>query len=151
MSENNPAYEIYGNASNTQSDSERKPTLWVIIHLFGHSVVAGRLGESGHSSLIRIDVPDDSGYQTKWVGENAIFTMEAVSEEVARAYAHKENQIISYDEPIVPRWQYEEALRTANTRVRALEHQIGELSRRLTTVNALPEPNPEEGDDGLGW
>jgi len=51
-----------------------------------------------------------------------------------------------YDEPIVPRAQYEEALHKSRDRIHALESHIERLSRRLTAVSALPDGLPDGPD-----
>ena len=114
--------------------------MWAIVELMGHGRTAGIMRTSDLGGLLRVDVPIDEGFRTEYYGEAAIYSIKVVSEEIARAYAVPDRNIIAYDEPIVPRQQYEEALRLARGNNAMMQRQIDELTRRLTAVNALPEP-----------
>ena len=117
-----------------------KTEMWAVVELMGHDITAGiiRPGELG--GLLRIDVPIDDTFRTEYLGEGSIFRIRIVSEEIARVYAAPERGIVSYDQPIVPRAQYEEALQKSRAEMSRLQDQIKTLSKRLTAINALPEP-----------
>lgn len=130
-------------------DKDVQNDIWVIGSQFGHQQFAGVVRPSRFGKLIHLDVPDGDSYRTKFINEDSIFEMSVVSEEIARVYAAQERTITPYDEPIVSKAQYEEALRLARANSNGLERQILELQRRLTAVAALPEPEErfEPGDD----
>jgi hypothetical protein len=121
--------------------------MWAIVELMGHGRTAGLIRTSDLGGLLRVDVPVEEGYRTEYYGAAAIYSIKVVSEEIARAYALPNREIVAYDEPIVPRQQYEEALRLARRNNDALNRQIAELERRLTSVAALPEPELAEDED----
>lgn len=120
--------------------------MWATVELMGHDLTAGIIRASDLGGLLRIDVPIDDGFRTEYLGEGSIFRIRIVSEEIARAYARPERGIISYDEPIVPRAEYEEALQLMRNENQKLVHQIDTLSRRLTQVSSLPYEREIEGD-----
>lgn len=128
-------------AEETQND------MWAVVELMGHGITAGIIRKSDLGGLLRVDMPVDDYYQTQYYGESAIYSIKIVSEEIARAYARPERGIISYDEPIVPRGQYEEALQKARNINQQLEHKIKVLSRRLTDIASLPEPEYEDTEE----
>lgn len=128
--------------------NEQQNEMWAVVELMGHGRTAGIIRTSDMGGLLRVDVPIENGFRTEYYGAAAIYSIKVVSEEIARAYALPVREINVYDEPIVPRAQYEEALQLANRANRALQVQVEELQRRLTTVHALPSPS--EGDD-LGF
>lgn len=118
---------------------------WAVIELMGHGVTAGiiRPGELG--GLLRVDVPVEEGkFRTEYYGNSAIYSVKIVSEEIARAYATPEREINVYDTPIIPRAQFEEALRKVRREVESLQHQNNQLRQKLTAVEALPEHQDEE-------
>jgi hypothetical protein len=119
--------------------------MWAIIELMGHGQTAGIIRTSDLGGLLRVDVPmGNEGFRTEYYGEQAIYAIRCVSEEIARAYAIPEREILAYNEPIVPRAQYEEALQKARNHNDSLQHQIAALQRRLIQVNSLPEAREEE-------
>jgi hypothetical protein len=123
---------------------ENQNEMWALVELMGHGKTAGIVRKSDLGGLLRVDVPvGNEGFRTEYYGEQAIYAIRCVSEEIARAYALPEREICAYDEPIVPRAQYEEALQKARTHVNGLEHRINVLQNRLTQVNSLPEPSEE--------
>lgn len=123
-----------------------KVELWAVLELMGHGLTAGIIRTSDLGGLIRVDVPVSEGYRTEYYGENAIYSIKIVSEEIARAYARPQRDIVPYDEPIVPRSDYEKALRLARSKHDELERQVDELTRRLTAVNSLPAPRDDDSD-----
>jgi hypothetical protein len=113
--------------------------MWAVVELMGHGRTAGIIRTSDLGGLIRVDVPVDDGYRTEYFGEAAIYAIKVVSEEIARAYALPDRDILAYDEPIVPRADYEKALQIARNNAHDMQRQIDTLQRRLTAVSALPE------------
>ena len=114
--------------------------MWAIIELMGHGQTAGLIRKSDLGGLLRIDIPFEDKFRTEYYGEQAIYAIRIVSEEIARAYALPERDICSYNEPIVPRAQFEEALNKLRNEIQTLAHQNRVLQERLTTVTSLPEP-----------
>lgn len=75
---------------------------WAIVELLGHVRLAGRVSEEEHfgAKLGRLDIPmHGGGYTTQWFGGGSVYRLTAVSEEIARAVALR-NQ----PEP-VQRWE----------------------------------------------
>jgi len=128
------------------SENETPMEMWAIVELMGHGLTAGIIRKSDLGGLVRVDVPIGDGYRTEYYGDGAIYSIKIVSEEIARAYARPEREIRAYDEPIVPRAQYEEALRKSRHAIAVLERHNQVLQDRLTAVNALPA-NIKDGDD----
>ena len=124
--------------------SNTKNEMWAVVELMGHGQTAGIIKKSDLGGLLRVDVPVEDGFRTEYYGEQAIYAIRVVSEEIARAYAVPERDINAYDTPIVPRVQYEEALHKAREHTRTLEHQLEVLTKRLTQVNSLPEKSETE-------
>ena len=113
---------------------------WAIIELMGHGVTAGiiRPGELG--GLLRVDVPvEENKFRTEYYGNSAIYSVKIVSEEIARAYAMPDKEINVFDTPIIPRAQFEEALRKVRKEVEGLQYQNNQLRAKLTAVESLPE------------
>jgi len=125
---------------------QTKNEMWAIVELMGHAQTAGLIRTSDLGGLLRVDVPMVDGFRTEYYGNQSIYAIRVVSEEIARAFALPDREICSYDAPIVPRAQYEEALEKARHHNEKLEHQINVLQKRLTTVLSLPE-GKEEGKE----
>jgi hypothetical protein len=123
--------------------------MWAIVELMGHAQTAGIIRTSDLGGLLRVDVPVGEGFRTEYYGAQAIYAIRVVSEEIARAYALPEREICSYDVPIVPRAQFEEALQKARKMNEMQAHQIEVLQRRLTQVNSLTEGTPEKEEEGI--
>jgi hypothetical protein len=120
--------------------------MWAIVELMGHGRTAGIMRTSDLGGLLRVDVPIEEGFRTEYYGESAIYSIKVVSEEIARAYALPQRDIVAYDEPIVPRAEYERALEMSRRNAAQLQHQVNELQQRLTAVRALPAgPGEEDG------
>jgi hypothetical protein len=71
---------------------EQKPFReWAIVELFGHTTIAGQVSSQviGTCSFVRIDVPEINGQPayTRIYGEKAIYSIQPVTEEVARKAA----------------------------------------------------------------
>ena len=128
--------------------SENENERWAVVELMGHGRTAGVIRTESIGGLLRVDVPvGDDGFQTRYFGEAAIYSISIVSEEIARAYATPERDIIAYDEPIVPRAEYEKALREMRNQVAQWERRNRVLESRLTAVSALPDGNGYDPDD----
>jgi len=123
--------------------AENNIEMWAVVELMGHGLTAGIIRTSDLGGLLRVDVPIEDGFRTEYYGEAAIYSLKVVSEEIARAYARPEREISMYDEPIVPRHQYEEALRKSRQDLDALRHQVRVLQDRLTVVHSLPSGEEE--------
>lgn len=124
---------------------------WATVELMGHAQTAGRISRpSDWGGLLRVDVPtgDNGAYRTEFYGLAAIYSIKLVSEEIARAYAHREHDSIAYNAPIVTREQHQAALSQAERENYRLRDQVRQLETRLTAVNALPAP---EGDEDSGF
>ena len=123
--------------------------MWAVVELMGHGRTAGIIRTSDLGGLLRVDVPVDDGFRTEYYGNAAVYSIKVVSEEIARAYALPDRDIMAYDEPIVPRAEYERALRAARSNNRQLEARLSEMQRRLVAVNGLPAGavDPEAGTD----
>ena len=119
--------------------------MWAIVELMGHAQTAGIIRTSDLGGLLRVDVPvGDEGFRTEYYGEQAIYAIRVVSEEIARAHAMPERDIMAFDTPIVPRAKYEEMLHKSRRANDALQHQNEVLRDRLTKVTSLPEPDSDD-------
>lgn len=123
--------------------------MWALIELMGHGQTAGIIRTSDLGGLLRVDVPIEEGFRTEYYGEQAIYAIRIVSEEIARVYAKPSREISSYDVPIVPRSQFEETLHKARLQNEELQRQISVLQNRLTRVDSpeLLSENLGEDDD----
>jgi len=124
---------------------ENQVDMWAVVELMGHGRTAGVIRTSDLGGLLRVDVPIEEGFRTEYYGAAAIYSIKVVSEEIARAYARPERDIIAYDEPIVPRAEYEAALQKARMENRRLERINDALRERLVSIPALPDFDDEDG------
>lgn len=127
-------------SENTQTQNQN--TQWATVDLMGHAQTAGRIEMVG--GLLRVDVPDGDTYRTEFYGMAAIYSIKIVSEEIARAYAHRTVDVMAYDTPIVTREQHLAAMRQAEDATTHLRYRVQELERRLIAVNALPRPSDDD-------
>ena len=109
---------------------------WATVDLMGHAQTAGRIEMAG--GLLRVDVPDGDSYRTEYYGMAAIYSIKIVSEEIARAYAHRTIDVMAYAAPIVTREQHLAAMRQVEETESRLRYRVQELERRLTAVYSLP-------------
>lgn len=126
--------------------------MWATVELMGHGQTAGRVSKPTEwGGLIRVDVPIEDGlYRTEFYGMAAIYAVKFVSEEIARAYAPKERNIVAYDTPIVTREQHESTIQRMESDYRELQTRFRELKRRLVKIDAPPEPaDHQETQDGM--
>jgi len=123
---------------------ENQVDMWAVVELMGHGRTAGVIRTSDLGGLLRVDVPVEDGYRTEYYGAAAIYSIKVVSEEIARAYARPERDIIAYNEPIVPRAEYEAALQKARMENRRLERINDALRERLVSIPALPDSEDDE-------
>lgn len=125
--------------------------MWAIVELMGHAQTAGRITKpSEWGGLMRVDVPGgDGNYTTEFYGMSAIYRVKFVSEDVARAYAPKEREILGYNAPIVTREEHDSTVRQLRGRTHELEEKIRLLQTRLTAVDVpqLAEPEYDNGPD----
>jgi len=121
-----------------------KTEVWAVVELMGHEQTAGIIKTSDIGGLVRVEVPIEDGFRTEYYGEKAIYAIRIVSEEVAKAHAPSHRSINAYDVPIVPRADFEEAMRKANNLNSELRREVAALQNRLTRVNPLPAPEHEE-------
>lgn len=72
-------------------EQENKFEAWCVIELFGHQKIAGFVTNEniGSDSFVRVDVPatEDEQAFTRYFGGKAIYAVNPVTEEVARAAA----------------------------------------------------------------
>jgi len=77
------------------NNQAEKFDLWCIVELFGHAQIAGKCTEQNiaGTNMLRVDVPETnlSGSFTKFYGSAAIYAINPVTEEVARAKAEMLN------------------------------------------------------------
>lgn len=67
--------------------------LWCIVELFGHAKIAGKCTEQNiaGTNMLRVDVPETEGQPafTRFFGSSAIYAINPVDEEIARAMAQR--------------------------------------------------------------
>ena len=87
--------------------------MWATVELMGHGQTAGRISmPTEWGGLLRVDVPNSDGsYTTEFYGLRAVYRIKFTSEQIARAYAPQERDIVAYDAPIVTREQHEATVR----------------------------------------
>lgn len=77
------------------SNVSEKLDLWCIVELFGHQQIAGRCTEQNiaGTNMLRVDVPETNEQPsfTKFYGSAAIYAINPVTEDVARAKAQMLN------------------------------------------------------------
>lgn len=69
--------------------------LWCVVELFGHSQIAGKCTEQNiaGTNMLRVDVPESETHPpfTKFYGASAIYAINPVDEQTARAKAAQLN------------------------------------------------------------
>ena len=124
---------------NNQTDEAIKS--WGIVELMGHKVVAGMVSKSEMlgKPMLRVDVPKTSAYGefTQFYGENAIYCVTFVSEDVARLTAEqtKLNPVSVYVPELITREQHEKVIRSYSDQI-----------ERLRTPG-LPQPKNSNSDE----
>lgn len=120
--------------------------MWATVELMGHGQTAGRISmPTEWGGLLRVDVPNaDGSYTTEFYGLRAVYRIKFTSEQIARAYAPQERDIVAYDAPIVTREQHEAAIRDQRTEINALRRQVTQLQNRLVAIDALPAETDDE-------
>ena len=83
---------------------EEKFEMWARVDLFGHNTRVGKLSvvNNGVEVLYRLDIPtSDSEFVTKFYGKGAVYSIDPMSEEAARAIASRAGvaPIFVYDLP----------------------------------------------------
>lgn len=118
--------------------SENNET-WAIVSLMGHQQVSGRITKPGEfGGLWQIDIPEGDSYRTKFFGNQAVFSIDIVSEEIARGYATVSNEIIEYNAPIITREEHQIAMDQAQQQIINLQRKIDTFQNRLISNEALP-------------
>lgn len=78
-----------------------KIDLWCVVELFGHARIAGKCTEQviAGASMVRVDVPETEKVPafTRFFNPSSIYSMNPVSEEIARTMAGRINA-----QPITP-------------------------------------------------
>ncbi len=116
---------------------------WAIVELMGHKVVAGLVSKSEMlgKPMLRVDVPATSDYPefTQFYGDDAIYCVTFVSEQVARLTAeqNKINPVSIYVPDLISREQHQEV-------VERYRQQIEHFQK------GLPAPEPYDEDDDAG-
>jgi hypothetical protein len=124
-----------------------KNEVWAICELMGHLTLAGRVMKPGENGgLWQIDIPEGESFRTEFFGSQSVYRIRIVSEEIARAYSHK-NEVIEYNAPIVTREQHEAAMDHARELLQQARVRIRDLQQELSEVRALP-PGEEAESDG---
>jgi hypothetical protein len=122
---------------------------WALVDLMGHVQRVGRISRPGDwGGLLRIDVPYGETYRIEYYGMTAIYSVKLVSEEIARAFAVRQPDVIEYDAPIVTRAQHQAALYQIEQRLQRYADENNELKRRLTAINALLSLKAGGDEDG---
>jgi hypothetical protein len=69
--------------------SEEQLESWAVVSLMGHKTLAGRLSEEERfgAKMGRLDVPDGDKFATFYFGGASVYSIEVVTEEVARKAA----------------------------------------------------------------
>lgn len=110
------------------SETTQTLDIWGIVELFGHSKVAGKLTEQNiaGTNMLRVDVPETEKQPafTKFYGSAAIYAINPVTEEVAKAKAHQ------LSVAPIDAWD-----------IRTMTDKIMQLQK-----NALPESDLEEDE-----
>jgi hypothetical protein len=89
-------------ANSTKPDTFNQ---WALVELFGHQKIVGKVTEAtlAGGAFIRVDVPefDKQAAFTRFFGPGAIYSINPVTEEVARALMtqHRLEPIHSYELP----------------------------------------------------
>ena len=74
---------------------QEKFEAWAIVELFGHNQIAGKCTEQNiaGANMLRVDVPETAEQPqfTRFLGSGAIYAINPVTEEIARAWANSLN------------------------------------------------------------
>jgi len=80
---------------------------WALVELFGHQKIVGHVTEQeiAGKGFIRVDVPDFNGEKsfTRFYGPDAIYSLNPVSEEVARGLLtrYRNAPVQAYEMPLI--------------------------------------------------
>ena len=117
---------------------------WAIVELMGHKVVAGQVSKSEMlgKPMLRVDVPATSTYPgfTQFYGDDAIYCVTFVSDEVARLTAEqsKVNPVSVYVPELIPKEQHEKVVDDISNQYRK---QIDSLRHSLSAPKPETDPN----------
>lgn len=105
---------------------------WALVELFGHQKIVGKVTEAtmAGGAFLRVDVPafDGSPAFTRFYGPGAIYSINPVTEEVARGLCER------YRNEPVSRFELP---------------KIAEKSNAYSFTSASESSGPDEGDDDL--
>jgi hypothetical protein len=62
---------------------------WAVVEIMGHVRVAGRVSEEARfgTVLLRVDIPTDDTFMTRYFGGSSIYSLSPCTEEIARSVA----------------------------------------------------------------
>lgn len=126
-----------------EEEAENKP-IWAIVSLMGHNKYAGKLYEPGqYGGLWRIDIPVGDSFRSKFFGSQAVFEIDIVSEQIARASSSQAERIIEYNAPILTRAEHEAITDSMRERIRSLEQRIYALGSGVKSILEEEESETE--------
>ena len=80
-------------ADHTTEEPTETSEMWGIVDLFGHTKIAGKIGEQtiGGAAFVRVDVPYVPGVEahTRLFGNSAIYSISFTSQAIAESAARK--------------------------------------------------------------
>ena len=127
--------------------TENNPEAWAIVELMGHVAMAGRVTKPGeYGGLWQIDIPTGDSLRTEFFGNQSVYRIRMVSEEIARAYAPR-HEVIEYNAPIITREEHLQIVDRYQKRINDLLITINTL--RLPAGGELDidgDPNEEDDD-----
>lgn len=115
---------------------ETTETNYAIVELMGHKVVAGKVSKSEMlgKPMLRVDVPATSAFRefTQFYGDDAIYCVTFVSEDVARLTAEqtKVNPVSVYVPELITKEKHQEI--------------IEQYRKQIERLRALPDPDRED-------
>lgn len=105
---------------------------WAIVDLIGHVIISGRITKPGeYGGLWRVDVPEGDTFHTEFFGSQAVYRVRMVSEEIARAYAQRYDEIIAYNAPIITQAEHLAELESTREELSRYTRENEKLRRQL--------------------
>lgn len=128
---------------------------YAIVELMGHKVVAGLVSKSEMlgKPMLRVDVPATSAYPefTQFYGDDAIYCVTFVSEEVARLTAEqsKVNPVSVYVPDLITKEKHSKIIAQYEQQIERLSRGLPEPSsaRNYDPSDDDPEYDPDEEDE----
>lgn len=138
--------------STSKLDGVDESSVWAIVELMGHKVVAGKVSKSElfGPPMLRVDVPETisrSAFTQFYGADGPIYCITPVSETVARLTAEQleVNPVSVYVPELITREAHEE---TVERLKRQHEQMIERYHRQMESLkHGLPAPTQDE-DDG---